>query len=233
MSESPLLHARLRFRRLSELAPKLNQTTDETNLAIKAVEEYLKRLALGITAEVEVESIPKTSVDADGEVMHYHDTVMLSFERHGPHSAFRVVVKRVVRDAFEAGQSKREVIESITPLAECPRQEKLRGVPHLLPLLEKIAERAEAINNDASKAAKSLADMLPVLPLPAPPPPPAVPLNARPGGVVGRFQEQFMGSLLEAAKVPPSSLPSPSALGPTFEEVVEAAGGLKWADPKK
>lgn len=142
------------LRSLRETAPKINKTTDEANLAIRLVEDFLASLSLGIPSHI-VMSREQRAVSEDGERAHFEHLLCLHYRRHG--NAFRLLLEE--SDLYEEGDHEREEILSTTPLAEASRHEKLRAVTEIPDLLEQIVAEANAVQADAAKAVRAV-DML-------------------------------------------------------------------------
>jgi hypothetical protein len=161
---------------LRETAPRLNKKTDEVNEAIRAAEEFLRETSLGIEAGVPLWATERTklrSPDADDEPsnrVRYTTYQTLAYRRYSSRvgrggGEFRIVLAE--EDILDETDHRGFAVKvedddsvSVTPLAECNRQEKIRAVAALPNLLRQIYDEALRLEKDAGEATKAVHDVL-------------------------------------------------------------------------
>ena len=145
---------------LRAATPKLNETTDKANEAVRRIEHLLNdELKLGVQSKVEISSRHKTP--------KLREVMSLAYERH--RGAFRVVVRRDEGTTFvdERGLNDEawKEIEN-TPWAECPRHIKLETFERLPDLLKQVSATAKDLLDRTDSTSKAVDDLLSALSTP-------------------------------------------------------------------
>lgn len=145
---------------LRAATPKLNETTDKANEAVRRIERLLNdELKLGVQGEVVISSKHKTP--------KLREVMSLAYERH--RGAFRIVVKRNEGTTFvdERGHSDEawKELES-TPWAECPRHIKLEAFETLPDLLKQVSATAKDLLDRTDSTSKAVDELLSALSIP-------------------------------------------------------------------
>ncbi|HUM03304.1 MAG TPA: hypothetical protein VL084_13530 [Thermoanaerobaculia bacterium] len=145
---------------LRAATPKLNETTDKANEAVRRIERLLSdELKLGVQGEVVISSSHKAP--------KLREVMSLAYERH--RGAFRIVVKRSEGMTFvdERGHNDEALkeIENI-PWAECPRHIKLEAFERLPDLLKQVSATAKDLLDRTDSTSQAVDDLLSALSIP-------------------------------------------------------------------
>jgi len=145
---------------LRAATPKLNETTDKANEAVRRIERLLNdELKLGVQGEVVISSSHKAP--------KLREVTSLAYERH--RGAFRIVVKRNEGTTFidERGHSDEawKQIEN-TPWAECPRHIKLEAFERLPDLLKQVSATAKELLDRTESTTRAVDELLSALSIP-------------------------------------------------------------------
>jgi len=144
---------------LRAATPKLNETTDKANDAVRRIERLLNdELQLGVQSEVVISSRHKTP--------KLREVMSLAYERY--RGGFRIVVKKNEGTTFvdERGHSDEawKEIDNI-PWAECPRHIKLEAFERLPDLLKQVSATAKDLLDRTDSTSKAVDDLLSALPI--------------------------------------------------------------------
>lgn len=140
--------------RLRALSPKLNKTTDDANRTVQTVEKFLvEECSIGLVAQVDEPGYM-------GKSPYYQ----IGFDRLD--GKFRIVVttvqwfsddqKPVSQNADDADR----YTEEVAAWASCPRAVKLRTLPLLPSLLEKLASEAEQAIETTDEAVNAIHSLI-------------------------------------------------------------------------
>ena len=143
--------------RLRELAPKLNQATDEANRIVGLVERFLnEECSIGVPCEIEARVTDLRKVDRKAEALV--ETMYLVYARvQGKyHLAVNTVVERALGDS---GQPREPVSANTKVWLSCSREEKLATFPKLPALMDRIACEAAEMAERTANAAQSVHEM--------------------------------------------------------------------------
>lgn len=142
---------RQKLETLRALAPTLNATTSRAGDIIESVEAMLgSELSLGITTEGPYFDLSDAQ---DDEGRDLRTTTYLSYERIG--ERFRLCVVSETGELIDGGWNQ-TLERTPTPWSSCPRGLKLKSFVRLPELLERIADNAKALSDEASKAADTI-----------------------------------------------------------------------------
>lgn len=150
--------------RVSSLASKLNNATDDLNATIAKIEERLKGIGLAVWVDLTLdERNTRAHADDGGDGYYVHTTIAwdLGYAKVG--DAWRIAAKRctgtaTTRDGAIDDSVDREWSDDGEPVAlvTAPRSVRVAAVKYLDDLLDKIAQQAERFIADV-EAAKEFA----------------------------------------------------------------------------
>jgi hypothetical protein len=158
---------KLRMARLREIAPRLNNATDQASRLVAMVEKFLAdELHIGIATE----SSEFNSWSAGKDEADRHQVICqtLAFGRVG--AAFRIHVVDETRIMDDDGSWGESVARLQTPWPACGRETKLRAFEKLPELLDNIIKETERLAETAASAAVKVGEMTGESAAPAPAP---------------------------------------------------------------
>jgi hypothetical protein len=145
-----------RMARLREIAPMLNNATDQASNLVAMVEKFLaEELRIGVAAKTSAFHSWESGTSPDGECRR--STQYLAFGRMGPGYRIHVVTENGVIDAAGEWQETIERAETLWP--SCSRETKLKAFEKLPELLDALTANAEALALTASETASKVEDM--------------------------------------------------------------------------
>ncbi len=146
-----------RMARLRELAPRLNNATDQASRLVAMVDKFLvEELHIGISAESTEFNSWSTGKDEDDNERVIRQT--LAFGRVGAGYRIHVVEETVIVDKEGRGQ---ELIgKQATAWPSCGRETKMRAIEKLPELLDKIIQETERLAETAGDTASKIGAMI-------------------------------------------------------------------------
>ncbi len=144
-------------KKLKSLSPQLNKATDEANRIIAEVEKFLnEECSIGIPAQVAI----------DWEQPSPKKTTYKNLAYARIDGKFRLCIQWVSVTEFTTQNNlvdEARKVEAETPLASCPRGERLAAFAELPNLLVAIAEAAESSIASATNSSKTVTEILSAL----------------------------------------------------------------------
>jgi hypothetical protein len=146
-----------RMARLREIAPRLNNTTDQASKLVAMVETFLaQELKIGVAAKTsEFNSWDEGATD-DGESRRSIQT--LAFGRVGAQYRIHVLNETGILDAAGCWQETTQKVETLWP--SCSRETKLKAFEKLPELLDAIIANAERLAKTALETASQVEEMI-------------------------------------------------------------------------
>jgi hypothetical protein len=146
-----------RMARLRELAPRLNNATDQSSRLVAQVEKFLvDELHIGISAESSVFNAWSTGKDEAGRAQMCYQ--ILAFGRVGSGYRIHVVDELVILD--DDGKRQQRAARQATPWPSCGRETKLKAIEKLPELLDRIIHETERLAETAGETASRIGVMI-------------------------------------------------------------------------
>jgi hypothetical protein len=146
-----------RMARLRELAPRLNNATDQASRLVATVEKFLvEELHIGISAESTEFNSWSTGKDEHDNERVVRQT--LAFGRVGAGYRIHVVEETAIVD--NEGRRQELIGKQATPWPSCGRETKMRAIEKLPELLDRIIQETERLAETAGDTASKIGAMI-------------------------------------------------------------------------
>jgi hypothetical protein len=146
-----------RMARLREIAPRLNNTTDQASKLVAMVEKFLaEELRIGLGAKTSEFNAWDEGNTEDGESRRTIQN--LAFGRVGAQYRIHVITETGILDAARCWQETTQRVETLWP--SCSRETKLKAFEKLPELLDAIIASAENLAKTADETASQVEEMI-------------------------------------------------------------------------
>jgi hypothetical protein len=144
-----------RLRALREIAPRLNNATDEANRIVGMVDNLLKELRLGISAESHCFDARREQIvdDEDGHVTDQETCRHLAYGR--VQGSYGIHILETISQAPQGGKLE-HVDENRIPWSSCDRETRLEAFKELPDLLDLLLKEATNVVGMAERTAEMI-----------------------------------------------------------------------------